>query len=190
MNIGLRNLSLTVLGGMLFTFCGGLPAEAGDLRIATYNVRADTGSPDGGPGLTTVLQGIGNAILPDGNAQPVDVLALEELNYNNPSPSSTLQFIVSQLNAIYGAGTYAFDPVVDPTDGNTTGNGPSGLIYNTKTVTDLGGVVIGTASSSGAAGADALPIATGRRNRGLAVLPLRQPRQIGHQLVGRRPPQC
>ena len=104
MNIGLRNLSLTVLGGMLFTFCGGLPAEAGDLRIATYNVRADTGSPDGGPGLTTVLQGIGNAILPDSNAQPVDVLALEELNYNNPSPSSTLQFIVSQLNAIYGAG--------------------------------------------------------------------------------------
>ncbi len=146
-----RNLLLAVVAGLLAGFYGIEPAEAGFLRVATYNVRADTGSPDGGPGLTQVLQGIGNAILPDGRAQPVDVLALQELNYDNPLLSSTLQFLVDQLNGIYGAGTYAFDPVVDPTDANTSGNGPSGLIYNTKTVIDLGAVVVGTASSSGAA---------------------------------------
>ena len=39
-----------------------------------------------------------------------------------------------------------------PTTGNGTGNGPSGLIYNTKTVQDLGAVAIGTASGSGRPG--------------------------------------
>jgi predicted extracellular nuclease len=145
-----RCLLRAVVGTMLLEFCGIAIAEAGTLRIATYNVRADTGSSNAGPGLTAVLQGIGNAILPDNNSQPIDVLALEELNYNNPAPSSTLQFIVNQLNTIYGPGTYAYDTVVDPTDGNTTGNGPNGLIYNTKTVIDLAAAVIGTASSSGA----------------------------------------
>ncbi len=73
---------------------------------------------------------------------------LEELN---ATPTTTLQYIVGQLNAIYGAGTYAYDTVADPTTGNTlTGNGPSGLIYNTKTVQDLGAVAIGTPSTDGA----------------------------------------
>ena len=145
-----RCLLRAVVGTVLIEFCGVVIAEAGMLRIATYNVRADTGNPNSGPGLTAVLQGLGNAILPDNNAQPIDVLALQELNYDNPLPSSTLQFIVNQLNTIYGPGAYAYDTVVDPTDANTSGNGPSGLIYNTKTVVDLGAAVIGTASSSGA----------------------------------------
>jgi hypothetical protein len=145
-----RCLLRAVVGTLLIEFCGVAIAEAGTLRIVTYNVRADTGSPNSGPGLTSVLQGIGNAILPDNNAQPIDVLALQELNYNNPTPSSTLQFIVNQLNTIYGPGAYAYDMVVDPTDGNTTGNGPNGLIYNTKTVIDLAATLIGSASTSGA----------------------------------------
>jgi hypothetical protein len=122
--------------------------------VVTYNVDADTGGatgqkggPTSGPGLITVLQAIGNEHLA-GNSQPIDVLALQELN---GTPTTTLQFIVNQLNGIYGAGTYAFDTVVDPTDGaNLTGNGPSGLVYNTTTVSDLGAVAIGVASSSGA----------------------------------------
>jgi hypothetical protein len=145
-----RCLMCVIVGTVFFEFCGIAITEAGTLRIASYNVRADTGSPNSGPGLTSVLQGIGNAILPDNNAQPIDVLALQELNYNNPAPSSTLQFIVNQLNTIYGPGTYAYDTVIDPTDGNTTGNGPNGLIYNTKTVIDLAAAVIGSASTSGA----------------------------------------
>ena len=73
---------------------------------------------------------------------------LEEL-YS--TPSTTENYIVGQLNAIYGAGTYAYDPTTDPTTGGT-GGGPSGLIYNTHTVRDVGAVEIGSVSSSGAAG--------------------------------------
>jgi hypothetical protein len=128
-------------------------AEAGTLRIVTYNIQADTGGQNGqlggptaGPGLTTVLQAIGSEHLA-GNTQPIDLLALEELN---AAPATTLSFIVGQLNGIYGSGTYAYDTTIDPTDGGGTGNGPNGLIFNTKTVTDLGATAIGLASSSGA----------------------------------------
>ena len=84
----------SALATALVFVCGFSRVEAGVLRIATYNIDADTGSPDAGPGLATVLQGIGNAILPDGTARPLDVLALEELHYDNPATSSTLQFVV------------------------------------------------------------------------------------------------
>ena len=110
--------------------------------------------------------------------------------YSNPAPSSTLQFIVDQLNSVYPNAAYAYDLVVDPTDGNTSGNGPSGLIYNTKTVTDLGAAVSGTASSSGAPRApNALLAATGRLDSVQPVLSLREPCQIGNDFVRRQPPQ-
>src|SRR3954454_15966275 len=73
------------------------------LRVVAYNIDADTGGasgqmggPTSGPGLITVLQGIGDAHLA-GNAQPIDVLALEEL-YGDPTV--TLGYIVGQLNSI------------------------------------------------------------------------------------------
>lgn len=146
-------LAALVASCWLFTHC--LIADAQNLRVVTYNIDADTGGADGdiggvysGPGLTTVLQAIGNAKLA-GNAQPIDVLALEELNYSRRT--TTLGFIVDQLNSLYGAGTYAYDATFDPTTGDLTGNGPSGLVYNTKTVQVLGSTVIGSASGSGAA---------------------------------------
>lgn len=124
-------------------------AEASELRIVTYNVQSDTtgaAGANGGPGLTTVLQAIGSESL-NGHAQPIDVLALQEL-YG--TPSTTLQFLVNQLNGIYGAGTYAYDTANDPTDGNfLTGNGPSGLIYNTHTVQDLAATPIASSPPSG-----------------------------------------
>ena len=105
------------------------------------------GGPDAGPGLTAVLQAIGQEHLgvtpsnPVGHAQPIDVLALEELNYTtsggSETISQTLSYITGQLNSIYGAGTYNYDTTIDPSDGNSTGNGPSGLIYNTKTVAEV-----------------------------------------------------
>jgi len=123
--------------------------SAADLRIVTYNVDADTGGgvgqmggPDGGPGLIPVLEAIGAIHLGDGVAQPIDVLALQEMN----APSTTAAWIVGQLNSYYGAGAYAYDPNVDPTtDG--TGGGPSGLIYNTKTVQDLGATFLAYGTS-------------------------------------------
>jgi hypothetical protein len=98
------------------------------LRVASYNLDcADQGSDNNITGSThsvpTVVQAMGLHHLGT-NAQPVDVLGVEELD------STTLSNLVAQLNNIYGAGTYAFDPTTDL----TTGGGTDGLIYNTHTV--------------------------------------------------------
>lgn len=132
--------ALTALGGEGF---------AQTLRVAAYNIAEDLSGSTGSPGsdLGTVLKGIGDEHLA-GHSQPIDVLALEELYQN---PSTILNNICTQLNNIYGAGTYTYDTTVDPTtDPTLTGNGPSGLIYNTKTVQLLGVEIVGSASSNGA----------------------------------------
>jgi hypothetical protein len=103
-------------------------AQGKTLRVVSYNSEcADQASDNNITGSThslpTVLQGTGLHHLGT-NAQPIDVLGLEELR------STTLSNIVVQLNSIYGAGTYAFDPTADP----NTGGGPDGLIYRTNTV--------------------------------------------------------
>lgn len=105
------------------------PAVAGAvIRVASYNIDcADQGSDNNITGashsISTVIQAIGNHHI-GGNAQPVDVLGLEELN------STSMPSLVTQLNAIYGSGRYAYDATAD----NTTGGGTDGLIYNTSTV--------------------------------------------------------
>lgn len=128
------------------------------LRVATYNIDADTtdfatsGLPPE-PYLNTVL-GAMNAVKLAGNAQPLDVLVLQELN---GTASKTLDAIVNDLNSQPGVapGTYAYDTNVYTQSGyspNTTGNGPSGLIYNTKTVKEVGSPhYVGTVSTSGQA---------------------------------------
>jgi hypothetical protein len=103
-------------------------ARAETLRIVSYNIdSSDQGSDNNitGPShsLPTVVQAIGLHHIGT-NAQPMDVMGVEELN------STTLSNFVTQLNSIYGAGAYTFDPTADP----NTGGGPDGLIYNTHTV--------------------------------------------------------
>lgn len=107
--------------------CG---AAAGTLRIASYNIDcADQGSDNN---ITGAAHTAPNVVYAIGlhhigtNAQPVDVLTVEELT------STTLANFVAQLNSasFYGAGTYAYDTTTDP----NTGGGPDGLIYNTHTV--------------------------------------------------------
>ena len=98
------------------------------LRIVSYNIDCEDESSDNNitgatHSLPTVVQAIGLHHI-GSNAQPVDVMSCEELN------STTLANFVAQLNIIYGAGTYAFDPTTDP----NTGGGPDGLIYRTNTV--------------------------------------------------------
>ncbi|PWU12232.1 MAG: hypothetical protein C5B50_21910 [Verrucomicrobia bacterium] len=111
----------------LIAMCA-LAAQAKILRIVSYNIDcADQGSDNNITGsahtLPTVVQGIGlHHIGP--NAQPIDVMGCEELQ------STTLSNFVVQLNNIYGAGKYAFDPTADP----NTGGGPDGIIYNTQTI--------------------------------------------------------
>src|ERR1700686_5261231 len=77
------------------------------LRIVSYNIDcADQSSDNNITGsahsLPTVVQAIGLHHI-GSNAQPVDVMSCEELT------STRLSNFVAQLNAIYGAGTYAFD---------------------------------------------------------------------------------
>lgn len=103
-------------------------AQARTLRIVSYNIDcADQSSinniTNSTHSLPTVVQATGLHHIGT-NAQPVDVLGVEELT------SATLSNFVAQLNSIYGAGTYAFDPTTDP----NTGGGPDGLIYRTNTV--------------------------------------------------------
>jgi hypothetical protein len=135
------------------------PVRAQTLRIAAYNICADSsscpggGSPNGGTGLTDVLKAIGQEHLA-GNAQPLDVLALEELDASRTPgstyPSDTLDYLVGQMNHDCPTCNYVADTTVDPTTGGT-GGGPSGLIYNTNTVQEIGtGVVVGSDSGSGA----------------------------------------
>lgn len=123
----------------------GLPAQTRVLRVATYNIEADV---NGGtaplPGLVAppdnpnnvmsggVLEGIGEELL-NGNAQPVDVLALEETT-SNPQ---TVAPIVNGLNAFYGiAGMYSNSSYQATESGGSpgTGNGPNALVFNTRTV--------------------------------------------------------
>lgn len=118
---------------LLAVFCAlqlGLSADAATLRIVYYNTECwgkgnDNAITGSGHSLPTIIQAIGLHHLGT-NAQPVDVLALEELR------TTTLANFVTQLNAIYGAGTYAADSTADSM--LSSGDGASGLIYNTHTV--------------------------------------------------------
>ncbi|MDQ6861251.1 MAG: hypothetical protein M3032_08860 [Verrucomicrobiota bacterium] len=122
-----RSCILAAVGVFVFAVC--ISTAFGEtLRIVSYNVDCADQSSDNnitGPGhsLATVVQAIGLHHL-GANAQPVDVLGVEELT------STTLSNFANQLNAIYGAGSYAFDPTTNP----STGGGRDGLIYNTHTV--------------------------------------------------------
>jgi hypothetical protein len=120
-------------------------ARAQTLRVVSYNIDdADQGNDNNitasYAGLPSVIQAIGQHHLGT-NAQPVDVLGVEELN------ATTLSNLATGLNNIYGAGTYNFDNTPDP----TTGGGTDGLIYNTHTVQVISAAAIGSASTSGAA---------------------------------------
>ena len=120
-----RGIGHGVILGLLF---GALVADGKTLRIVSYNIDcADQSSDNNIIGAThslpTVVQGIGLHHLGT-NAQPVDVMSCEELS------STTLANFTTQLNAIYGAGTYAYDTTADA----TTGGGTDGIIYNTHTM--------------------------------------------------------
>lgn len=108
---------------------GACAAWSKALRFVSYNIDcADQGSDNNltnaaSFSLPTVIKAIGLHHIGT-NAQPVDLLGVTELT------STSLANFTNQLNLIYGAGTYAFDPTTDP----NTGGGPDGLIYRTNTV--------------------------------------------------------
>src|ERR1043166_6339185 len=157
MNIGIcRHLRLVTLSlgiASLLTPSGSVLGTT--IRVVTYNIECSgLGIVAPNSGFETVIQAIGNHHLA-GLAQPVDVLALQELDGVQPAPqgnSATLPYVISSLNAVYGAGAYAFDPTNDPTDGDSVGNGPNGLVYKTATIQVINVRLVGSPpSGSGAA---------------------------------------
>jgi PKD repeat protein len=128
------------------------------LRVVTYNIEDDINgattplpgliNPSGGGSVTNggVLEGIGEEILGDGVAQPLDILALEETT-SNPQ---TVAPIVAGLNAFYSvynplaSNMYAMSTYQATESGgvNDDGNGPNALVYNTKTVQLLASVPV------------------------------------------------
>lgn len=113
----------------------------GDLRIANYNVRGFDGTPS--TDIGTVLSAIGNETY-NGRVRPLDVIAIQEVQ----TQATTTQSVVSQLNAIYGAGRYSRGNL---NGASTSGNETIGLIFNTQTVQLLSELGIGTASTTAAA---------------------------------------
>jgi hypothetical protein len=161
MNRIVRVLRRAFLSGLLAALgLATLHAQTRVLRVVAYNIEADitltnkqstftnvvTSATEGPPlpGLIApptnalavqfggVLEGIGEEVV-NGNAQPLDILALEETT----STSATIAPIVSGLNTFYGvAGMYSNSTYQATESGNnpTFGNGPNALVYNTLTV--------------------------------------------------------
>ena len=88
-----------------------------------------------------VLEGIGEEILGNDPAQPLDILALEETTTN----PITVVPIVSGLNSFYGvAGMYSNSTYQATQFGgssnNGSGNGPNAMVYNAETLQLLASV--------------------------------------------------
>ena len=132
--------------GLAASFVTCTSAIAGDLRIVDWNIEADIdGYTTPRPGLNTVLQGMGNEIIA-GDAQPIDIMALEETTGN----TTTVQPIVNDLNSDYPGASYAMSSYQATEEGGDTsdGNGPNAVVYNSKTVTLLASVGVGTPEGS------------------------------------------
>lgn len=113
----------------------------GDLRMVSYNVLGGDGTPSAQ--LGTVLKAIGDEVV-GGLSRPIDLLAIQEA----ATQTTTTAQVVSQLNAIYGAGTYSRGNL---NGDSLSGNETVGLVYNTQSLQLLNETAIGTPSSSGMA---------------------------------------
>jgi hypothetical protein len=120
--------------------------SANVLRIASYNMEADiNGDTTPLPGFYADLEGIGEEKV-QGNLRPVDIVTLQETTSN----STTVAPIVTNLNSYYnGAAVYAQSSYqATQSGGNTGGNGPNAMIYNTLTLRLLASVGVGTPEGS------------------------------------------
>ena len=137
------------------SWAGLAPAQT-NLRVVTYNTANDVGSagtdthaPVAGGPLAGVLTAIG-ALNTTGFSRPVDILAMQEsVYYTGTGINPTAQSVVTILNGIYGAGTYAAATLNGTTTGPNAGNGPNTLVYRTSTVTLVSQQGLGTPSGSG-----------------------------------------
>jgi len=137
-------------------------AQTRTLRIVTYNIQADvSGLTPPLPGLIAppgdtnnyaaggVLEGIGEEIV-NGNAQPIDVLALQETTSN----SITVTPIVNALNTFYAVPSMYSNSSYQATQyfsktNNGNGNGPNAIVFNTRTVQLLASAPVDPSGGSG-----------------------------------------
>src|SRR5271170_2782510 len=121
-------------------------ADTTTLRIVDWNIEDDiNGATTPLPGFNTVLQGIGNEIIA-GDAQPLDIMALEETTSN----ATTVQPILNMLNGDYAGANYKMSSYQGTESDNdlTDGNGPNAIVYNANTVQLLNSVGVGTPGGS------------------------------------------
>ena len=156
----------SLLGSTAFFIACSLPsitsAQTRTIRVVTYNIEDDISgnttplpgliAPSSGGSVTNggVLEGIGEEILGSDPAQPLDILALQETTSNG----TTIQPIVNGLNIFYStrgiSAGYAMSPVQGGQNGgNTGGNGPNAMVYNTNTLQLIASVGVGTPLGSG-----------------------------------------
>ncbi|HEY1628365.1 MAG TPA: hypothetical protein VGF52_00820 [Tepidisphaeraceae bacterium] len=112
------------------------------LRVVDYNIASAASGGAPRTGLSTILQGIGNESV-GGDAQPIDLLALEEVQ----TQATTTQDVVSLLNSTYGAGVYSRGTL----NGDSTGAGTQGIVFNTHVLSLIDEKTVGTATTTGQA---------------------------------------
>jgi hypothetical protein len=138
-----------------------LSAQTRTLRIVTYNIEDDINGPTTPlPGLiappsnTTnvqaggVVEGVGEEIIGNDPAQPLDILALEETTSN----TQTVAPIVNGLNAFYnspGVFTNSSYQATESGGNPSSGNGPNAIVFNTKTVQLLASVPVDPPGGTG-----------------------------------------
>ena len=145
----MKTPSFYVLPGLavlLATLASPATAPALTLRVVTYNIAADVdGYTAARPGLNTVLEAIGQQSV-NGIAQPADIIGLEETTSN----AMTVAPLANSLNDYYGVTLYGTSNYqgTEVNNSPTTGNGPNGVLYNTKTLVLLASTGVGTPQGS------------------------------------------
>ena len=160
-----RKINVFLRRAVILVVCG-IPwiasAQTRTIRVVTYNIEDDINgattplpgliAPSTGGSVTNggVVEGIGEEILSGDPAQPIDILTLQETTSN----STTVQPIVNGLNAFYSfrgiSAGYAMSPYqATQNGGNTGGNGPNAVVYNTNTLQLVASVGVGTPGGSG-----------------------------------------
>ncbi len=122
-------------------------AGLAQIRIASYNLEADISTGQSfNPGTDSVLQAIGTESWTGGFAHQLDIIGLEETS-DTQSNAVTTNALLTRLNQIYPAGTYAKSATTGQISGSIiTGNGPSSILYNTNTLQLIATVGVGSVS--------------------------------------------
>ncbi len=109
------------------------------LRFVDYNIASSGGTGDPRTGFNTLLQAFSQESY-NGVIAQVDLFVFQEVK----SQATTSQFIVDELNGIYGTGVYGRGTL----DGFTSGAGTQGVVYNTHTLQLVSEATVGVSGGA------------------------------------------